>query len=1072
MSPDDATSQEPPGPIAYMARNGVAANLLMFFIVAAGLVSINGLIQEAFPVMTFDHVEVTVPYPGATPGEVEEAIVLKIEEQVEALDGVREVSAIAAEGLASVMVGLKTGTDIPRAIDAIESAVGQIQTLPAGAERPQVRQMTNRQSVIRLVVFGDVSERALKELAYRVEDEIAALAAVSYVETSGVRDYEISIEVPLRQLRALGLTLEDVARAVRAGSLDLSAGSIETRDAEVRVRTTGRNYDQQDFEDIVVRSRSDGTLLRVGDIAEVRDGFEEVDLVSRYNGKRAAFVEVYRSAGEQVLDVVEAVEGHLQRQVVPSLPAGVAIEIWNNDADLYEDRLGLMLENGLLGLALVLLSLTLFLQFRLALWVAVGIGISFVGALALALVFEVSINTITLFAFLLAVGIVVDDAIVVAEQIYAERQKGTPAVQAAIRGARRIKKPVTFAVLTTVVAFAPLLFLPGPIGRMLSAVPVILISILVISLVESLLILPHHLSRLPGPNWTPANRVEGFFHRLQTRVDRRLGQFVEGPLDRGLRFATGQPAVVIAGGVALVVLCVSLVPAGVIGLVLNEPIEIDIVTANLEMPEGTPARRTNELAEQIEAAGYRAVDRLSSGSGTGAAPLVVGVNRTVGATPRLLGGSISQEPSLKPQAHIASVEFKLQPAEQRDVTSGEFLQAWRHETGPVPEARSLAFAADLVDLGSPVQVELSHPDPTRLGPISAAVANSLRSLQGVFDVRSDHASGLQEVQIELLPEAQTLGLTLDALARQVRAAFFGSEALRVQRGREDVRVYVRLPAEERDAIADVEAYRVRTPEGVEVPLKRVGAVGLGESPWSIRRKDGQRVATLTADVDPNVITGGEATAFLQRGVLADLAAAHPGLTYSIGGEQQQQLESFDALGRGFLLALVVIYGLLAVPLGSYTKPLLVTAIIPFGIVGAVLGHLIMGLDLSVTSMWGIIGLAGVVVNDSLVMVDFINQRLGEGMPVREAIIDGAKKRFRPIFVTSATTFLGFAPLIFERSIQAQFLIPLGVSVGFGIVIATAILMLMVPALATTYFRFFESADPVSVGQRGAKEALT
>ena len=1072
MSPDDATSQEPPGPIAYMARNGVAANLLMFFIVAAGLVSINGLIQEAFPVMTFDHVEVTVPYPGATPGEVEEAIVLKIEEQVEALDGVREVSAIAAEGLASVMVGLKTGTDIPRAIDAIESAVGQIQTLPAGAERPQVRQMTNRQSVIRLVVFGDVSERALKELAYRVEDETAALAAVSYVETSGVRDYEISIEVPLRQLRALGLTLEDVARAVRAGSLDLSAGSIETRDAEVRVRTTGRNYDQQDFEDIVVRSRSDGTLLRVGDIAEVRDGFEEVDLVSRYNGKRAAFVEVYRSAGEQVLDVVEAVEGHLQRRVVPSLPAGVAIEIWNNDADLYEDRLGLMLENGLLGLALVLLSLTLFLQFRLALWVAVGIGISFVGALALALVFEVSINTITLFAFLLAVGIVVDDAIVVAEQIYAERQKGTPAVQAAIRGARRIKKPVTFAVLTTVVAFAPLLFLPGPIGRMLSAVPVILISILLISLVESLLILPHHLSRLPGPHWTPANRVEGFFHRLQTRVDRRLGQFVEGPLDRGLRFATGQPAVVIAGGVALVVLCVSLVPAGVIGLVLNEPIEIDIVTANLEMPEGTPARRTNELAEQIEAAGYRAVDRLSSGSGTGAAPLVVGVNRTVGATPRLLGGSISQEPSLKPQAHIASVEFKLQPAEQRDVTSGEFLQAWRHETGPVPEARSLAFAADLVDLGSPVQVELSHPDPTRLGPISAAVANSLRSLQGVFDVRSDHASGLQEVQIELLPEAQTLGLTLDALARQVRAAFFGSEALRVQRGREDVRVYVRLPAEERDAIADVEAYRVRTPEGVEVPLKRVGAVGLGESPWSIRRKDGQRVATLTADVDPNVITGGEATAFLQRGVLADLAAAHPGLTHSIGGEQQQQLESFDALGRGFLLALVVIYGLLAVPLGSYTKPLLVTAIIPFGIVGAVLGHLIMGLDLSVTSMWGIIGLAGVVVNDSLVMVDFINQRLGEGMPVREAIIDGAKKRFRPIFVTSATTFLGFAPLIFERSIQAQFLIPLGVSVGFGIVIATAILMLMVPALATTYFRFFESADPVSVGQRGAKEALT
>ena len=1055
MSQDDGSAQEAHGPIAYMVRNGVAANLLMVFILAAGLFSTNGLVQEAFPFLAFDHIEVSVSYPGATPEEVEESIVLKIEEQVATLDGVKEVTAVVAEGHASVMARLKSGTDISLALDKIESAVNRIQTFPAAAERPEIRQMTNRQSVMRLVLYGDVPERALKELAYRTEDEIASLPVVSYVETSGVRDYEISIEVPLHRLRALGLTLEDVSSAVRNGSLELSAGSLETQDAQVRVRTTGKSYNQQDFEEIVVLSRDDGTLLRLGDIANVRDGFRDVDLITRYNGQRAAFVEVYRSAGEQVLEVVEAVREHLDRHVAPSLPTGVAIEIWNNDALIYEDRLNLLLKNGFLGLLLVFVSLALFLEIRLALWVATGIGISFVGALAAMLTLNVSINTVSLFAFILGVGIVVDDAIVVAEHIYAERQKGTAGVIAAIRGAQRIKRPVIFAVLTTVVAFTPLLFLPGPIGDIMGAISIILISVLLISLIESLLILPNHLSHLPGPEWEPTNFVDRFFSRIRARVDREFHRFVDGPLDRGLRLATSQPAVVIAGGVGMIILCVALVPAGIIGMILNESVEADIVTANLEMPEGTPARRTAELAKYLEEAGHRAVERLSSRRPENAGPLVVGVNLTVGVRPRPVGGSIAQEPSLKPQAHVAAVEFKLQPTERRDITSGDFLQVWREETGMVPEARSITFAADLIDLGSPVHVELSHPDPDRLGPIGEEVVASLLGFQGVFDVRSDHAASLKEIRLDLRPEARTLGLTLDGLARQVRSAFFGNEALRVQRGREDVRVYVRLPAEERDAIADVEAYLVRTSAGVEVPLSRVASARLGNSPASIQRKDGQRVVTVTADVAPDVITGGEVTAVLANRILPDLAAIHPGLTYTFGGEQQQQLESFDALGRGFALALLVIYALLAIPLGSYTKPLLIMAVIPFGIIGAILGHLIMGLDLSATSMWGIIGLSGIVVNDSLVMLDFINQRLRDGVPVQDAIIDGAKGRFRPIFITSATTFLGFTPLILERSVQAQFLIPLGVSVGFGIVFATAVLMLIVPALATVYFHFTE-----------------
>ena len=1067
MSPDDAPGREARGPIAYMARNGVAANLLMFFIVAGGLVSLNGLVQEAFPVLSFDYVEVSVSYPGATPDEVEQSIVLKIEEQVEALDGVREVTAVAAEGHASVMAGLETGTDMSQALDAIESAVGRIHTFPAGAERPDVGRMTNRQSVIRLVLHGDVSERALKELAYRTEDELAALPAVSYVETSGVRDYEISIEVSLRRLRALGLTIGDVSDAVRRGSLELSAGSIETRDAEVRVRTTGRRYDQHDFEEVVVLSRSDGTVVRLGDIAEVRDGFGEADLIVRHRGARAAFVEVYRAAGEQVLDVAAAVEEHVERRLRASLPPGVGVAVWNNDAEIYESRLGLLLENGFLGLLLVLAALALFLEIRLAFWVALGIGVSFVGALSAALAFDVSINTISLFAFILGVGIVVDDAIVVAEHVHAERRKGTPGVEAAIRGARRISTPVIFAVLTTVAAFAPLLLLPGPLGTVMGAIPIILIAVLVLSLVESLLVLPNHLSHLPGPEWRPSNPVDRFFSRVQGHVDRGFRWFVEGPLDRGLRLATGQPAVVLAGGVGMIVLSAALVPAGVIGVIFTQAVESDIVTASLEMPEGTPARRTAAVAEEIEAAGQRALDRLSLGRPETAEPLLAGVNLAVGMKGRPLGGAIAQEPSLTPRGNVATVEFKLLAAERRDVGAGAFLQAWREEAGAVPEARSLTFSADLLDLGFPVQAALSHPDPDRLGPIGDEVVERLRELEGVFDVRSDHTAGLREIQLELRPEARTLGLTLDGLARQVRTAFFGDEALRVQRGREDVRVYVRLPADERDAIADVEGYLVRTPAGAEVPLSRVARARLATSPSSIRRKDGRRVVTITADVDPAVVTGGEVTAALADGALPELAAAHPGLAYTFGGEQQQQLESFDALGRGFILALLAIYALLAIPFGSYTKPLIVMAVIPFGVIGAVLGHLVMGLSLSITSMWGIIGLSGVVVNDSLVMVDFIGERLEAGAPVRAAIVDGAKARFRPIFLTSLTTFLGFAPLIFERSVQAQFLAPLGVSVGFGIVFATGILMMIVPALATVYFHVVSpgtvSNDGLSTG---------
>ena len=1053
MSQDEGLGpREPGGPIAYMARNGVAANLLMFFILLAGFFALTTLVQEVFPEISMDRVNISVPYPGATPDEVEESIILKIEEQIEGVEGLKQIRSTAAEGRGSVVAELELGEDLNRFLDDIKAQIDRIQTFPAGAERPEVTEVTNRQSVIRLVVFGDVAERTLKEIAYRTEDMLSALPEVSYVETTGVREYEISIEVPLQRLRALGLTLRDISMAVRGGSLDLSAGSIDTRDEEVRIRTTGQNYTQQDFEEIIVVSRANGTVVRLGDIAEVRDAFRDVDLVGRYGGQPAAYVEVFRTADEKALEIVDAVERHLEEEVIPALPVGVGLEIWNNDADILQSRLGLLVKNGLLGLTLVLLALAIFLEIRLAFWVAVGIAVSFVGTFGVMALLGVSINLMSLFAFILAVGIVVDDAIVVGENIYAARERGHRGVVASIRGARRVTKPVIFAILTTVVAFCPLFFIPSSIGRIVGEIPIIVISVLVFSLIESLLVLPNHLSHLPDRAGSVASRNPNPVSRMRSSVEAGLKRFIDGPLDRSLRFATGRPGTVIASGIGMIVISVAMIPAGIIKVDFMPSVEADLVTASLEMPEGTPVERTSDVAGRLESAGYEALERLAADGGEAAGGVLTGVNVTIGLPARQSGPVGAADAQANPQANIAAVEFKLVSPEDRDISAADLQQQWREAVGPLPEAKSLTITSELISFGAPVHVELSHPDPDRLGTIGDTVKARLHGYAGVFDVQADQDQGLREIQLDLLPEARTLGLTLDNLARQVRSAFFGDEALRVQRGREDMRVYVRLPEEERNAIADVEGYLVRTPGGGEVPLARVASVQFGRSPTTIRRKDGHRVLTVTADVNINVVTGDEMTSILDRSILPELVSRNPGLTYSFGGEQQEQVESFSALGGGFALALLAIYALLAIPFGSYTKPLIIMAAIPFGIIGAVLGHAILGLQMAIMSLFGVIGLSGVVVNDSLVMIDFINERLRQGMPGREAIIAGAKARFRPIFLTSVTTFLGVAPLVFETSLQAQFLIPMAASLGFGILFATVVLMMIVPALAMVQHR--------------------
>ena len=1052
MSPNDPAHGERPGPIAYMAGNSIAANLLMLGIIAMGLVSLTGLEREAWPPVRFFMVEVSMAYPGASPEEVEDSIVVKIEEQVEALDDIKSIRSVAAPGLASVSVEMKSGTDMDQALDKIESAVGRIQSFPAAAERPDITEMTSRASIIRLVVYGDIPKRSLKELAYQVEDELAALPSVSNVETTGTSDYEISIEVPLHRLRALGLTLDDVAGAVRRGSLELSAGSIKTRDTQVRVRTLGRRYDQQDFEDIVVLSRNDGTVVHLGDIAEVYDEFHDNDLIVRYNGKPAVFVEVFRAEDEPVMGVAAAVREHLANVIAPSLPEGVEISTWNDDTQTYSERVNMLLKNGLLGLMLVLVALALFLEIRLALWVVVGLATSGIGALAAMLAFDLSINNVSLFVFVLAIGIIVDDAIVVAEHIHHERRQGIPGVSAAIRGVRRIKNPLTFAVLTSIAAFTPVLFVPGGIGEIWKALPVVVIAMLLISLVDSFFILPNHLSDLHGPDWTPTNPVERFFCRTQRNVDNALDRFVEGPLDQALRFATHQPAVVMAAAAGMLVLSISLLPAGIVPTTYADVIEGDFVNATLEMPEGTSARRTFEVAGELEEAGRRVVDRLSGSQAEGAPHLLSGVIVTIGREPRVEGGGILPKITMNPEPHVAGIEFKLISAQQRDISTVDIAQAWREEIGVLPYARSIAISGDVIDFGSPIEAVLSHPDTDRLVRIAGSVVSELRGLEGVYDVRSDHTPGVREIQLELREEARTLGITLEDLALQARAAFFGTEALRVQRDREEVRVYVRLPEVERDAITDIEDYLIRAPSGAEVPLAQVARLKSGISPPQIRRRDGQRVVTVTAEVDPAVISANEANSILANSILADLSAANPRLAYIYGGEQQQQIESLGALFRSFALVLLFMFAMLAISLRSYSKPIIVMAIIPFGIIGMIVGHWVLGVPVSATSMIGFFGLSGVVVNDSLVMIDFVDQRLREGAPARTAIIEGAKGRFRPIMLTSLTTFLGFTPLILERAIQAQFLAPFAATLGVGILVTTAILIIGVPALLAIYLR--------------------
>lgn len=1027
------------GPLKWMANNHVAANLLMAVFIFGGLIIGFTVKQEVFPEINLDRVQVRVVYPGAGPDEVEEGIILKIEEGISGLDGLKEIRSVAAEGYGVVTAVVQSGVNIDNFLRDVESEVGRITNFPQDAEQPVISKILNRSEVASLVVYGDVPERTLREQAEAMRDELLAMNDITQVELGGVRPYEISIEISETNLRRYDLTLEQVARSVRQASQDLPAGSLKTGAGEILLRTKERKYSGSQYGDIVILARPDGTEVRLRDIATVHDDFEETDEFARFNGLPAAMVSVFRVGDEKPTRISEVVYDYMLKKR-ETLPESLQLDVWNDTSELFESRLNLLLKNAGFGLVMVFLVLSLFLQIRLALWVMLGIPISFLGALLFMPTLDVSINMISLFAFIMALGIVVDDAIVVGENIFEHRQQGKPYLQAAMDGVREVGMPVCFAVFTTIAAFLPLVFVEGIMGKFIRVIPLVVISILSVSLIESLFILPAHLGL--GRAAKNNNGSPGLLERVRRRVSSGLERFVQGPYRWLLNLNLEYRYASVAVAVFVLMVTVGIVKGGIIKFRFMPEVEGDLVRVEVKMPLGALVEDTKQAhdvmirkAQEVVAAYDR--ERGATESSLRQLYSVVGGTMANGG-PAGGGGSAG--------ANLANIALLLQPSEERGYPASDITNRWRQAAGRIPGVESISFKSNLVQMGANIDVSLAHDDFSILVQAKDRLAKTLASYPGVGDIMDTYPEGKQEMKIRLKPAARTLGISEEDLGRQLRAAFYGAEALRLQRGRNEVKVMVRYPEDERRSLWNLESFRVRTLDGGGIPLRQAAEIVQGRGYSEINRTDRKRVINVSATVDGQVANAEDILTDLKQTVLADLMADYPGLTYSLEGEEKERLDSMASMAVGFMLAQLAIYALLAIPFRSYSQPFLIMAAIPFGIVGAVVGHLVMGFNLSILSVFGIVALSGVVVNDSLLLIDQINRNLRAGRPLRQAVLESGTRRFRPILLTSLTTFFGLAPMITETSVQAQFLIPMAISLGFGIMFATGITLLLVPTL--------------------------
>lgn len=1018
MISPQAENKNGKGPIAWMARHAVTANLLMVVLLVGGFLWGSKIKQELFPEFEVDIVNVSVAYPGASPEEVERAVILAVEEAVEGLEGVKEITSKAYEGSGNISIEMIEGGDLNRFAQDIKNEVDRITSFPDEAEKPTVAIAGRKRAVLSLALYGEQSDWVLRQTAEQIRDTLLQDPEITQIDLSGVRDFEISIEIPQETLRTYNLTLDEVAGRIAAASVELPGGAIKAGGGDVLVRMKERRYYGTEFAKIPVITSNDGTQVLLEDIAGIKDDFEETDNFATFNGKPCIMLEVYRIGDQTPITVSDAARDRLT-SVRQNLPPGLSVDIIRDRSDVYRQRLNLMVRNGFIGLGLVFILLAVFLEMRLAFWVSLGIPVSFLGSLLILSPLGASINMITMFAFIIALGIVVDDAIVAGENIYHYRQTGVPWIKSAIRGAREIAMPVTFSVLTNMVAFMPMLFIPGVMGKIFKNIPFVVISVFAVSLIESLFILPAHLGHQKEKE---SGGLLGWIQKVQNGFSTLFSRFIRMRYGPFLRFVLRNRYITLFLGIAILILTIGFIQSGRMGFELYPKVESDFSQATIVLPYGTAVQKTLDIQQEVVSAAREITGK------NGGDKLVKGIFAWI-------------------DENNSQVRVYLTDPDIRPISTAEFTERWRNASGTPIGIESIKFESDVggPGRGSAITLELKHNDLEVLKKASAELADSLSYFPRVSDIADGFTPGKQQIDFQVKPEARSLGLNSREIARQIRNSYYGSEALRQLRGKNEVKVMVRLPLDERLSEYNLEEMILRTPSGKEIPLRQAVTFSRGRAYTSIDRRNAQRVVSVLADVRPRS-KAGEILKSLKTDILPELQENYPGLSYSFEGRQADMSESMESLIYGLLMALIAIYAMLAIPFNSYIQPIIVMACVPFGIVGAVLGHLLMGYSLSVMSMFGVVALSGVVINDSLVMIDFANRKRRAGAGSLEAIHDAGIQRFRPIMLTTLTTFGGLSPMIFETSRQAKFLIPMAISLGFGIVFATVITLVLVPSL--------------------------
>ncbi|MGB3778434.1 MAG: efflux RND transporter permease subunit [Tunicatimonas sp.] len=1017
MSHSDSDTEHR-GPIAYMARNPLVANLIMILLAGGGIWTMINVQKEVYPEFQLDIVEVGVVYPGAAPAEVEQGILLPVEEAVRGIQGIREVVSTAEEGSGNVMIELIAGAERMKAFQEIDQAIARIRTFPDEIEEPEVRLQSRQRSVIEIGLFGGDDIWTLRQLAERLRDRLLNSEKITQVEIGNVPEYVTHVEIPRQRLREYGLTLGQVADLIQRSSEDVPAGAVETSSGEILLRLKGRKQWADEFGQIQIITAPSGAAVMLSDIAEITDGFEEEGFHSQFNQQTSVELQIYRIGDQSPLEIAELVKETLT-DFEASLPPGIQYRIDSNTAEDFRERLSLLTENGIMAIVIVLLILALFLEYKLAFWVMMGMVVSFVGGMVFLPLIGESINMISMFGFLVVLGIVVDDAVVVGENIYEYRQQGMSNLDAAIKGARDVSKPVLFSILTNIIAFVPLLFLPGTFGKFWWPMPAVVIAVLFISLVEALFILPAHLAHSAEKS---QNKLTKRLERLQQSFSRGFDRLVDRYYRPLLNASLRHRYITLTAAIALLVVVGGFGYSDHMGIITMPEVAADEIEAGVRLPVGTTPDQAARVATQITDATLRMFEEND-----------------------LYRAAEGVKTNVRGQSFI-DVEIVMKPPDERDLTAQDVIELWRDEIGDIEGIDQITFEAERGPGGyaQDISVDISHADVAVLEKASKAFLEQAKAFENTRDVNDNYNKGKLQYDFKLLPEGRSLGFTSTDVGQQVRNAFFGALAIRQLRGNNEVEVRVKLPHEERKDLYNLEDFLIRTPDSIEVPLLDVVAVEQREAFTSINRRDGRRVVSVGMDVEPaSAVT--QVIESLQGEVLPQLRADFPGITWSFEGSQSDMRESIQSLWGGFGLAMMVIYALLAMAFNSYLQPLIVMLAIPFGIVGAVIGHILLGYDLSLVSLMGVIALSGVVVNDSLIMVDYANRRR-EDQPVFEAIQKAGIRRFRPIMLTTLTTFGGLTPIILETSNQANNLIPMAISLGFGIIFATSIILLIVPSL--------------------------